>query len=193
MPPRVSRREGQVVFREDGWTMMNVNSLGRVVLLLLCVALVVGCQPAGADRPATFKVTGAVTMDGAPLEGASVMFVPKTPPGNAASGTTDAGGKYALSTFGGDDGAVPGDYFVVIRKYEAAAPAAAPAGGAAAPAGGEVEQDANFSGAVVTEEGSKNLLPEKYASPATSGFTATVEAKDNTFDFPLEGGSAPKQ
>jgi hypothetical protein len=169
--------------------MMNVNSLGRVVLLLLVVALVVGCQPAGADRPATFKVTGTVTMGGAPLEGASVMFVPKTPPGNAASGITDASGKYALSTFGGDDGAVPGDYFVVVRKYEAAAPAT---GGTAAPAGGEVEQDADFTGEAVTEEGAKNLLPEKYASPATSGFTATVEAKDNSFDFPLEGGEAPK-
>ena len=32
----------------------------------------------------------------------------------------------------------------------------------------------------------KNLIPPKYASPATSGFHADVKADTNTFDFNLE-------
>ncbi|MCH5373930.1 MAG: carboxypeptidase-like regulatory domain-containing protein, partial [Planctomycetes bacterium] len=58
------------------------------------------------------KVTGIVTLDGEPLEGAKVIFQPKK--GQPAAGITDGKGRYSLTTLENHDGAVPGQYRVII-------------------------------------------------------------------------------
>ena len=55
-------------------------------------------------------VTGTVTLDGKPVDDVAVLFAPAAK-GPAASGTTDAGGKFQLMTVN-DPGAVPGEYNV---------------------------------------------------------------------------------
>ena len=52
----------------------------------------------------TVPVTGIVKLDGTAVEGATVTFVPGGG-GKAASGTTDATGRYNLTTQDPDDGA----------------------------------------------------------------------------------------
>jgi hypothetical protein len=159
---------------------MNKLSGGNLLaVVLLGSLLVLGCagQP-GADHPATYAVTGTVTHNGQPVEGATVAFQAAAGSGGAI-GVTDAGGKYALTTFKSGDGAVPGEYKVKVFKYKSQASAAVDESSEDYVAPTENEQTA----------GSENLLPAKYADPATSGFTATVseDASKNVFDLTLEG------
>jgi hypothetical protein len=78
--------------------------------LLLCPVLLfsVGCGTRGLS-----KVEGVVTLDGAPLPGATVSFMP-VGEGRSASGLTDGNGYFTLSTFRTDDGALAGDYKVIV-------------------------------------------------------------------------------
>ena len=71
--------------------------------------LAAGCG--GGQRPV--KVEGVVTLDGKPLPAATVTFVPPEG-GRPASGRSDADGSFRLTTFRSDDGAMPGDYKVIV-------------------------------------------------------------------------------
>ena len=87
----------------------------RTLPYSLAVAiLAAGCGP---SRPTTMPVEGVVTLDGEPVEGASVMFAPEDG-GRPALGVTDKGGKFALKTFEPGDGALPGKHQVTVRKVE---------------------------------------------------------------------------
>lgn len=76
-------------------------------------ALLVGCV--GDSRVAT--VHGVVTLDGKPIENASVAFMPQAG-GRPAFALTDADGKFELSTFGTADGALIGNHVVTITAVE---------------------------------------------------------------------------
>jgi hypothetical protein len=81
-----------------------VAGVGVVVALLLT-----GCGP----KPV--KVSGTVTLNGQPVDGASVQFVPADGSGRQASGGTDKDGKFQLTTYENNDGAMPGEYKVVVK------------------------------------------------------------------------------
>jgi hypothetical protein len=83
------------------------------LLTLLCATA--GCG--GKHTPV--PVSGTVTLDGQPLEGATVYFymVGDEREGRPAMGTTNKDGEFQLSTLGNNDGALPGRYKVVITKY----------------------------------------------------------------------------
>jgi len=70
--------------------------------------VVAGC----GNRPS--KVTGTVTLDGTPVEGATVTFIPVDGKARSASGSTSADGTFELTTFKDKDGALPGDYKVTV-------------------------------------------------------------------------------
>ncbi|NIP86928.1 MAG: carboxypeptidase regulatory-like domain-containing protein [Planctomycetales bacterium] len=80
----------------------------------LSLVLLAGCGGNPADYPETAPVTGTVTLDGAPLEGASINFVPAT--GRSSSGKTDAQGRYELHYTGTIEGAMLGPHRVMIWK-----------------------------------------------------------------------------
>ncbi len=131
--------------------------------LAAALVVAVGCGKAGTAP--TVKVTGTVTHNGQPVEGASVAFIPET--GRPASGTTDASGRFTLSTFKSGDGAVPGPHKVAITEASSDQP--------------EVEPDYSLPDAT------KSRFPARYADPKTSGFTATVEeGKENDFTFDMK-------
>jgi hypothetical protein len=90
--------------------MKHPGSCALLVAFLSAVMLTtVGCGSAGK----TFKVGGVVTLDGKPLPGATVSFMPMGE-GRAATGRTDTDGRFLLGTFGTEDGAAAGEYKVVI-------------------------------------------------------------------------------
>lgn len=158
----------------------------RVLPWLFCVtALALGCSQGASDpnRPKTYPVTGTVTMGGAPVDGANVIFQ-LSDGSRSSSGVTDASGNYTLSTFASEDGALPGEYRVAVTKYEK-----------------EAAASGQFDESTYTEPdpnapstGPKNLLPAKYANAQSSGLTATVKEESNTIDLTLEaGGEAAPQ
>jgi hypothetical protein len=153
----------------------------------VAVAFLAGCGPA-SDRPETVPVTGTVTLDNTPLDGALVTYSPTAAGGHAASGTTDGAGRFTLSTFESGDGALPGSYMVGFSK------ASGEAAAASAPADEEAAYKAmEEKGIDVTGPGTKEApvedkdpVPAKYRTPGTSGFKADItEAGPNDFNFPL--------
>ena len=151
-----------------------------LTLLVIGIGLSIGC-PQGSDQPAISPVTGTVTQGGTPVAGATVTFVP-TGDGPSAAGVTDASGKYTLSTYAGGAGAVPGQYGVKIVKFETPDDA----GGGGVGIDSKEYEAAQQAGAAAEAAEPKNLLPAKYADPATSNLTATVDEGNNTIHFPLD-------
>ncbi|MES2788507.1 MAG: hypothetical protein V4719_02725 [Planctomycetota bacterium] len=78
---------------------MSVFKLSTVSSIALALTVVLsGCGTQG-DRPDLGYVTGKVTIDGAPLSGVIVAFLPDN--GRAALGLTNAEGEYELEYLDG--------------------------------------------------------------------------------------------
>jgi hypothetical protein len=87
----------------------NVVLCAKRLVALALVPVLLGC---GGPRPV--KVSGTVTLNGEPVEGAMVQFVPVKDGGRPATAVTTADGGFSLTTIENHDGALPGDYKVVI-------------------------------------------------------------------------------
>ena len=151
----------------------------RSACLVVLVALV-GCSRAPTrDGPELVKVTGTITLDGEPVEGAHIRFSPEAG-GSAAYAVSDRRGRYELRTFDPGDGAIPGKYGISATK-EVTEP------------GMEFDSQAAME-AYVKEHGERpsrgkavNALPDKYATMDTSELTADITvAKKNHFDLELK-------
>lgn len=124
-------------------------------LLTLLVGTLLGCSR--DDSPKTVPAEGIVTLDGAPVEGAAVIFVANQGSNNA-SGVTDKEGKFKANAFDHKTGAVPGSYKVIINKTNAK-PASDNAG----------ETNVTLSYGV----------PQKYSVITTSGLTLELGTEGN--------------
>ncbi len=145
----------------------------KSIACLLAIVTICGCG--GSGNPDTVKVTGTVTYNGDTVDGATVAFTPASEGGHLATGITDASGKFSLTTFESDDGAVVGSYSVAITKSETT-------GGMSE----DEEHAAINAGEEVTEATTTHLLPENYGNGATSGLKAEVTAGGpNDFTFEL--------
>jgi hypothetical protein len=88
----------------------------RRALVLACAVVVTAAGCAGGRRPV--KVEGVVTIEGRPVEGASVVFNPvDTREGVTANGTTGADGSFKLHTQNYGPGALPGEYKVTVQLF----------------------------------------------------------------------------
>lgn len=87
---------------------------GQFVCWTAIAVLSAGCQ----DGPKLVEVEGVVTLDGEPLEGATVMFQPTE--GRPSAGTTDIEGHYALTYTSEKRGALVGEHAVSITTVTAA-------------------------------------------------------------------------
>src|SRR5690606_9935638 len=87
----------------------------RCALCLLCLAWALpGCSESG---PPLGIVSGQVTLDGKPLEGAAIVFTPKAQAADAGSsrGKTGPDGQYSLSFGSRRSGAYLGEHNVIIE------------------------------------------------------------------------------
>lgn len=132
-----------------------VSRLCSCVLLSLLAGLV-GCGGGGAGLTdeTLIPVSGVVTLDGAPLEGAEIVFEPQGA-GGMSFASTNAKGEYSLLYNQQQNGAVAGEHVVRIRKI-----------------GGP---DTNFD--------TLNMLPEKYGEKSTLTATVGADSKTHNFDL----------
>ena len=152
----------------------------------LCLGV---CMLLGCDSGFT-KVTGIVTLDGKPIEGADLYFAMETNPSIYAIGKTDQNGKYSVSTFRGGDraitGAIPGEYLVTIVKKEEDGPPEKDVSEMT------IEEQTNYRMSRAASNGKMRdkkfiyHLPKKYELASTSELKADVPPSGSVVcDFPL--------
>lgn len=120
--------------------------------------------------------------NGAPIAGASVSFWCEGA-SRAATGVTDPEGKFQLSMFAANDGALAGTNTITVSKME----------GSAAPAVSDEELLNNPSalanmGANMTNgaDAPKSAIPKKYSDRKSTSLKETVSAdSENTFVLQL--------
>ena len=138
-----------------------------------------GCGQSGSSVE---YVQGIVTLEGTPLEGATVFFSPKGSTGKGAAGNTQSDGSFTLNAQGAKPGAgtAVGDYSVTVSKVEMPE---FPDIAEDDPRYGTPEHDRLQQEASSAKP--KVIVPEKYNSAETSPFTAKVESGSNTFTFDI--------
>jgi hypothetical protein len=148
------------------------SSAFRVLALL--PALVFGCAPAAVEpiTPPLVPVKGKVTLDGKPLPGATIGFLPAT--GSAGAGDVKEDGTYSV-TYLGFKGLPSGQYTVQI-SYKMGS------NGKPQSLGQQfsLRQPSSMFGA-------KELLPKKYSDFGVSELRAKVPLAGGSFDFDLTG------
>lgn len=128
------------------------------LLLGFALSLLSGC---GDGRPSRVPVSGRVMIDGKPLAKAGVRFYPTG--GRSSAGKTDADGRFVLTCYEPNDGALVGSHQVIVAAIE------------------------EISGNTV-----KWNAPKKYAEPTTSGLRAKIDGPTDDLKFELSwGGDKP--
>ena len=130
------------------------------VLVALAIAL---CSCGCESRPARFKVSGQVLVDGKPLPAGQIIVSPEN--ARRAAAILDENGRFSLTTYDQDeegDGVVPGTHKVGVTAFENVGP-------------NKVKWHA----------------PKKYIDPETSGLTLTVtqDTTDAVINLSWDGGS----
>lgn len=136
------------------------SAISEVVVLVCLVAACCGCGDA-ATGPETIAVTGIVSLDGAPVAGADVSFIPLSAGGNVAPAqaiTNDAGEFEVVSVFEqgrvSKNGMLPGEYQVEVRRLDS--PVAT----------------------LGSMQPPKNTLPSRYASAKSSGLNVVISPSE---------------
>jgi hypothetical protein len=90
------------------------QSVGRAPACVIVVGMLifgsVGCK--NSDELETSPVSGRVTLDGAPVSTGTVTFVPSR--GRAAKGEIKQDGRFVLSTYRPEDGAIVGKHKAAV-------------------------------------------------------------------------------
>ena len=140
------------------------NSAG-ILALTMSFALLVGC---GGEDPgeSLFSTTGMVTLDGQPLSGATIDFIPKSTgenqPLRGSVGVTDEEGKFIM-LYRSTRGCPAGDFTVSISNYSEPT--------------GEGGDD---------ETGSPETVPSAYRGPKSKLEATVSSGGENVFNFDLK-------
>jgi hypothetical protein len=128
-----------------------------IALASLSLALLVPACAKGPRKP-VYPVHGQVLVEGRPAPRAIVTFHPVGAAEDLRpSAQTDDQGKFTLTSYSGGDGAPEGRYAVTVTCFRALAAR-------------------NLSEG---DENTRNVLPSRYANPATSQLQATVSKGNN--------------
>lgn len=136
----------------------------KLGLAMVLPALVIGCGGSGGPEMAT--VTGKVTYQGKPLTKGTISFISTDPSRSNANSVIGPDGSYSLQTTNPGDGAVVGDYKVIVSDVD--------------------PNSLNTAAPGEPVKKQERLIPEKYENPDSSGLTRKVESGRNTFDIALE-------
>jgi hypothetical protein len=157
---------------------------GRQLALLLALAGVVFGSGCGGRKPV--KVEGVVTLEGKPVEGASVVFNPTdTSQATTASAMTEADGSFRLYTQNLGDGALPGAYKVTVQLL--------PKMQREPPQQGDIAAMMKMM-KLTSEERTKKFqrLPEVYATVQSTPLQITVPVPEGKVSLELKGKMVAK-
>jgi hypothetical protein len=143
---------------------------------------VAGCGQSGG--PVVQYVKGFVTLDGAPLGGATVRFSPTGSSGMGATGMTQDDGSFTLNAQAARPGAgtAEGEYAVTIQKDEYPDRSHLELS-TDDPRYGTAEHQRLMDEADAAKP--KIIVPRRYNTAETSGLSATVVKGSNSFRFEL--------
>ena len=141
---------------------MRSASARCLFFVFITASVVTGCSKSGFVR-----VEGIVLLDNDPVAEATVLFIPEGGTGQPAHGMTDENGKFQLSTFKENDGALPGAYKVTVTK------SVPPPQPPEAEPGDSRSIVAHFK-AIKEHKQEKSPLPAIYADVKTTPFHYTV-------------------
>lgn len=121
-------------------------------------------------------MSGSVKFKGEPVANANIVFLPEGNSPRNPAGVTDGQGNFKLTSYDTNDGAVVGDYIVIITPGVAA--------------DGKKPQERTAQDLINLGPGGKlenqAIFPEKYSDRKTSGLKRSVVAGDtNVFNFDL--------
>jgi hypothetical protein len=136
--------------------LVNCCVAGLRLLATLCLIALIGCT---GDQGAA--VSGTVTLDGAPLDDATITFVPKSGGQRQAAWAPVAGGKYAIDSA---SGLGTGEFRVEIRAVRSGS------------------EKANANEPTLTT--AKDIVPAKYNNQ--SALTAEIKPGANVANFDLK-------
>jgi len=166
---------------------MKYSKLFIFSILAFSFVCLAGC---GEDKEYR-KVTGVVTQDGQPVEGAVLMFYAEESGGEGGSGKTDATGAFVVTSPGakkGGSGLKPGSYKVTVAKYEDVVNEDEAAYQKGEITYDELQERKAKAGAYVKAQAAALLTPPKFANTNDTPLKVTVSnnPKDNAFDFKLD-------
>jgi hypothetical protein len=151
---------------------MNSQKIGAALAMALVVCCLAGC---GVEEGP--EVAGHVTLDGQPLPGAEVQFLPadKDPTKPGAMVTTDEQGNFVIVP-DEDTGATlpPGEYAVVISKQVTRE------GGNVPP---EMKEDLEQ---MVAAGMVRETLPARYSRESATTLKAEIKPEPNQLEFELK-------
>lgn len=152
--------------------------LRRSAACVFSLAALAGC---GDGRPSLVEAIGTVTVNGKPVEGATVVFEPIEVEAEKfarpAVATTDASGQFAMGAYGKSEGVPIGKYAVGIEKRELV---------------GDLPANYNAENPEATPLKYKMVVPAQYNIPSQSGLTAEVTSSGlEPAQFDLEGSAEP--
>ena len=132
-----------------------------------CAGVLFALALVGCGGSKLSPVEGVVLLDGKPVAGATIQFVPQGS-GKDATGETDKDGQFVMSTFQPRDGVVPGTYKVVIS----------PLLGTVDPTQYGSADDAMSAAAKVRPKtDASKSFPQQYTRPDLTPLTQEVPAK----------------
>ena len=143
---------------------------GRGLLLIGLGGLIGSVSTGCGDPNGVIAVSGTVTYGGKPVVG-EIQFIPEKAGTRSATGSLDSAGYFRLSSFGSNDGALPGKYKVAVISQGPDKPVPAKKKGKM------MDEDMQGSGDA--------LIPKKYLNAATSGLAAEVSSSSHAFAFDL--------
>jgi hypothetical protein len=139
------------------------SSIARFVIVFSLVLIATGCH----SKNGPVDVEGVVLLDNEPVAEATVLFIPEGGTGQPAHGMTDENGKFRLSTFQENDGALAGAYKVTVTK------SVPPPQPPEAEPGDSRSIMAHFK-AIKQHKQEKSPLPAVYANEKTTPFHYSV-------------------
>jgi hypothetical protein len=159
-----------------------MTRIARPARLLIAIALLMptGCDR--SDRPETAAVHGTVTYRGQPVAGATVAFLGRNSP-RIASGETDEQGRFQLTTFEENDGAVLGEHVVTV--YKPAKPIEPMAIDPNLDPTAYAEAMEQAAARAIKAQAAGSALPARYAETKTSELRFEVVAGENSCELKL--------